>query len=175
MSEFEFDEVIIPDQVDTRGSDFDVIKPGKQPAQLIEYEIKLTQTGKMLILTWEIIEGPHEKRRIWDNCNYKNANAETERLARIHLAKIGLALGIAQFKSPEQALFKPLIIDVRIEKDKSGNYPDRNGVRNGGFSAYGSIARTAAERPAQTARSSPPASQDRGSSASGEKKKPWER
>lgn len=138
MSGFDLDEVIDPNEVDTSGTEFDVIRPGKHPAHLIEYEEEKTKTGGVQhVLTWEIVEGKYEKRRVWDRVNYKNGSDEARRLARVHYAKLATAIGEPQLRSLEQALFKPVMIDIAIDKDKSGQYPDKNVVRPGGISPYG--------------------------------------
>lgn len=143
----DLDAPINPDEVDTRGTDFDVLRPGKYPAQLIEaVEEKVSSGGTQHVLTWEIIEGPHEKRRVWDRVNYKNGNDEARRLASVHYAKLALAIGVPALASLRQAEFKPVLIDVTIDKG-NGEYKDKNVVRVGGISPYGP---TPAARPAQT-------------------------
>lgn len=149
MSGFDLDEVIDPNEVDTSGTDYDVIRNGKYPAHLIEYVEEPTKTGGVQhVLTWEIIEGPYEKRRVWDRVNYKNGSDEARRLARVHYAKLATAVGEPQLRSLEQALFKPVMIDVAIDKDKTGEFKDKNVVRVGGIAPYGGANARPAARPA---------------------------
>jgi len=137
------------DTIDTSAAD--LIPNGKVLAQAIEAEVKETKagSGKILNVTFEIMEGPNEKRRVWDSFNYQNANQTAEGIARRQLAKFTKAISLGPFRDAEQLLFKPVIIDVGVQKDKSGEYPDRNNIR--GYHAYAEHAppaRAETQRPA---------------------------
>ena len=129
MTEFKqaFDPNVIPE--DDRN--FDPIPAGTYRLQVIESKVEPTSTGsgELLTLTLEVIEGPFEKRRIWDRLNIVNQNPDAQRIAQRNLADLCLAIGISQLKDTEQLHFKPFSGRVTIQPDKSGQYGPQNRVR----------------------------------------------
>jgi hypothetical protein len=139
------------DTIDTSAAD--LIPNGKVLAQAIEAEVKDTKagTGKILNVTFEVAEGPHEKRRVWASFNFRNASEKAEGIGRRDLAKFTKAISLGPFSDAEHLLFKPVIIDIGVQKGE-GTYPDRNCVR--GYHAYAEHsppARTTTARPAAPA------------------------
>lgn len=132
-----FDPNEIPDD------DYDLIPPGHYLAQVIESEIAETKngTGQMATLTFEIMEGEFERRRVWERLNIINANPDAQRIAQQQLKRLCDATGAGVINDTEELHFKPLMIKVGIRKDKGGQYRDQNSIK-----AY---------RPAQSAAPAP--------------------
>lgn len=152
-----------PDEIPP-GTDFGTIPPGWYVAQIIDSEKKDASTGgKILVLTWEIIDGEFEKRRIWDNQNWEHAKADTMLMARQHVAKICKAVGIGPINNSTELHHKPCRIQLGIQKGNArlggGTYDDKNNVK--GFAPLtaaapaGKPATAPAARPAAAATAAP--------------------
>jgi len=108
----------------------DLIPAGEYIAQAIEAEVKETQSGgKILTFTFDILDGEQQGRRLWERYNYVNQNEMAQRIARREMGRFAKAINLGVFKDTNGFLFKPVLIDVVIRKDKRGNYPDQNGVK----------------------------------------------
>lgn len=127
----DLNETFDPSQVPEDDRNFDPIPAGDYDMQCIESEIKDTKdgNGQMLVLTHEIISGPHASRRIWDRLNIRNQNADAQRIAQRALADLCLAVGLGAIRDSEELHFKPFVGRVAIKTDKSGKYGPQNTVR----------------------------------------------
>jgi hypothetical protein len=104
----------------------EVLPPGKYLAHIIESEMLPTRAGdgQYLKLIFEILDGPHKGRKIWDQLNLVNRNEQTVEIARRMLSAICHAVGEVHVSDSEQLHFKPLIVTLKVEP--AG--PDKNGV-----------------------------------------------
>ena len=155
----------------------ELLPPGKYLAQIIESEMKDTQAGgKMLALTLEITDGPHARRRLWDNLNLVNNNPKAVEIAQRTLSAICHAIGKMQVNDSEELHFRPMLLSVEVEPDSRDKHlnPDdparryQNKVK-GYAKADGSVA-----APVQTAprpANNPPPAQARPAAAD----PPWRR
>lgn len=139
--------------------DREIVPADNYLAQIIESDLVDTKsgTGKMLKLTWEIVDGPLAKRRVWENLNIVNQNAQAQQIAERSLKRICEAVGYAGVLTDSEALhFKPCVISVTV-RPPSGDYGEQNEVK--GY------------KPASAGASGPVASAPPQTTAS----KPWER
>lgn len=122
LSQFNPDSVV---------DDRQMIEPGNYVAQIIESSLAQTKSGgTMLKLTWEIVDGPMAKRRVWENLNIVNANADAQAIAERSLKRICVAVGHAGLlNDSEQLHFKPCEITIAIQPAK-GEYGEQNIVKN---------------------------------------------
>jgi hypothetical protein len=133
--------------------DREILEAGNYTAQIIESSLAETKSGgQMLKLTWEIIDGPKAKRRVWDNLNIINSNPDAQAIAERSLKRICAAVGHTGVLSNSEALhFKPAEITVAIQPAK-GEYGEQNTVK--GYKAVGAAgpatAAPAAGAPAKT-------------------------
>jgi hypothetical protein len=99
-------------------NDFDLIPAGKYLAQICDSEVKETSSGsgKMLSLQWEIMEGPHERRRVFQSINYLNRSSAAQEIGQKQLGQITWALGIKRLRDTQELHFKPALITVKIGK-----------------------------------------------------------
>lgn len=128
----QLNETFDPNEVPEDDRNFDPIPAGDYDMQVIESEIRETKdrTGEYLKLTLEVISGPHANRRIWDNLNIRNSNADAQRIAQRALADLCLAVGhTGPLRDSEELHFKPFVGRVSIRQDKSGQYGPQNTVR----------------------------------------------
>lgn len=121
---------------DAVSDDREIIEPGNYTAQIIESSLAETKSGgQMLRLTWEIIDGPKAKRRVWENLNIINSNPDAQAIAERSLKRICAAVGHAGVLSNSESLhFIPCEITVAIQPAK-GEYGESNQVK--GYKAVG--------------------------------------
>lgn len=109
--------------------------PARTEAAAIIVSNRLQDTknnGKMLVLEFEIIEGPYSEpaRHIWQNVTLRNTtSAQAVEIGTAFLGEVCRAVGIkGTLKDADDLMQKPVRIVVSIEKDKTGQYGDRNGI-----------------------------------------------
>lgn len=106
---------------------FEVIPPGDYRAQIVQSEMRPTSagTGQYLWLELEIIDGASQGRRLWDQLNLVNPNAQAVEIAQKTLSAICHATGQLTVTDSEQLHMKPLIVAVKVQP--AG--PDKHGVQ----------------------------------------------
>jgi hypothetical protein len=131
----------------------DPLPAGKYRAQIIESELMPTRSGdgQYLKLVLEVLDGPHARRKLWDQLNLVNPNSQTMEIAQRTLSAICHAVGQMQVADSEQLHFKPMLVSVKYEP--AG--PDKHGVFQ---QARNKISGYAAERaaPGAPTSSAPP-------------------
>lgn len=144
-----------PDEVEA--DEFEPIPAGDYLAQIIDSEIAPTKagTGQMLKLTYEIMDGELENRRLWDRLNIVNPNADAQRIAHQQLKKLCDALGTGPIQDSEELHFKPVIIQVSVKQDKNGDFGPQNVIRKFTALAGEAEVKPASKAAAQKAPSKP--------------------
>jgi hypothetical protein len=110
---------------------FELLPPDEYVAEAIEGSIAPPKSGNgmQLTLTWKIIEGEHEGRRLWQNICFLHPKAGAQFHGQKMLNSIIAAAGAATpLKNVEPLLFVPVRRGIAIEVDKIGAYPDKNRV-----------------------------------------------
>ena len=148
-----------PGQVPEDERSFDPLPAGDYNCQIVESDVVATKSGgDMLKLTLEVIDGPYENRKVWDNLNIRNSNPDAQRIAHRALADLCAAVGVGAITDSDVLHFKPFVAQLKVETDKSGQYDPQNRVKKykprgaGGSSTAQS---TAASRPATQAQQRP--------------------
>lgn len=97
---------------------FDPLPNGNYEAIITAAELKAAKTGngEYLEVVFEIIEGIHTGRKIWNYLNIKNKSDIASKIARQQLASICKAIGLMNPQDTSELLDKPLVITVRIDK-----------------------------------------------------------
>ena len=115
--------------------EFDLLPAGKYIAHIIDSEVSMNSksTGQVLKLTFEVLEGEYANRKLWARLNITHENADAERIGRSQLSALCHAVGVMQLTDSTQLHDKPVLVTVKIRKDKTGQYPDSNDVS--GFAA----------------------------------------
>lgn len=97
-------------------SGYDVIT-GWVPAQVIESDVMETKNGGVgLKLTFEVIEGPHERRKVWGFINVQNPSPEAQRIGQSELRELCEAVGLGPITDSEVLHFKPLMLKCGPDK-----------------------------------------------------------
>ncbi|GGC63861.1 hypothetical protein GCM10011504_47590 [Siccirubricoccus deserti] len=99
---------------------FELLPPGKYAVQIVQSEMRPTKagTGQMLWLEMDVVEGPHQGRKIWDQLNLVNPNQQTVEIAQRTLSAICHAVGQLQVSDSEQLHLRPMLITLAVEPDK---------------------------------------------------------
>lgn len=108
---------------------FDAIPPGKYKAVISESEEKQTKKGdgSYLQLTFTVVDGEYENRKLWARLNLNNPNDQAVSIARSELSAICRSVGVRQIKDPSQLHDIPLLIRVSAKKDDAGEF--RNEIK----------------------------------------------
>ena len=130
--------------------EFSLIPAGKYQAVVVASDVKPTKagTGHYLELTFQIIEGEHNGRRLWARLNLENANETAVKIARGELSAICRAVGVLQPKDSSELHDRPLVISVKTRKRKDDGELE-NVIR--GYSK-----KETAAKPVQATTDSPP-------------------
>lgn len=125
--DFEFD----PNSVEP-GMDFTPIPAGDYVAQITESDVAPPKSGNglMLNLTWEIVEGEFDKRKIWQRINYKHTSAQAQLIGQQQLKAICDAIGLQGHLTDSEMLhFQPCRVRISIDH-KNKDYDPKNEVKS---------------------------------------------
>jgi hypothetical protein len=97
----------------------ELLPPGRYAAQIVNSEMRVTKAGngQYLWLEMDVIEGPHQGRKIWDQLNLVNPSQQTVEIAQRTLSAICHAVGQLQVSDSEQLHFRPLQVTLAVEID----------------------------------------------------------
>jgi len=109
---------------------FDVLPAGEYQAivENSDYVENKTGTGRILKLTYQIIDGPLKGRKIFENLNLENTCAQAQEISRKALNSLSLAVGISTvIKDSSELHNRPLKIDVTVKEDSQ--YGKQNRIK----------------------------------------------
>lgn len=107
----------------TKVDDSDVIPAGEYAMKIVESDIVPTKagTGKILVLTMEVMEGPMKGRRHWERLNIVNPNDTAQSIAHKQLKRICEAAGVpSPLLDSEDLHHKPFMATLDIKEDDFG-------------------------------------------------------
>jgi hypothetical protein len=114
------------------GNSWDLLPDGEYTAQIVEAAVVQPKSGDgfHIALTWKISEGEFESRQIWQRITFLHSSEQAQIIGRKSLKDLCAALGVTEHVEDVAVfLFKPARIRVGIERDKSGQYDDKNKVK----------------------------------------------
>lgn len=150
---------------------FDLIPAGLYKAICVEGNIEEKQhpdgTVREVVFKFQILEGAHANRFIWQRYSVSHPSAKAQEFARSMIGSFAHALSLDSVTSPHELLNKPLGIKVKIDGERTvggKTYSARNQV-NGycsieqvdGTVEKPQVAASASAPPASAATSAPPA------------------
>lgn len=108
---------------------FDAIPAGDYRACIVASEVKSTKDGKgrYVKLTFQILDGQFQNRKLWENLNLWNPSQEAVKIAQGTLSAIARAVNVLQVQDTSQLHNKPLTISVKVKADQNGNKENRIG------------------------------------------------
>ena len=120
-----------PSAVDYSADTLNPLPEGSYTARIIESSEGATKsgTGRMIELTWEVVDGPHAGRRFWHHVNYLNQNPTAQQIGQIMLGKIALACGYDTAIGSTDVLHDRKC-SVRLTVRRQDGFSDRNEVRD---------------------------------------------
>lgn len=116
-------------QVDPYEGNFDPIPPDWYVMAVVESEVKpnSAQTGSLLILTYQILDGAFKGRKMFENLNVQHPNSTAVEIAYKKLSSICRATGIINLQNSEQLHNVPFKAKVKIRPAK-GDYEASNEI-----------------------------------------------
>jgi hypothetical protein len=113
-----------------KGTDLEPVPPNWYLTQIIEVGGERAKTGSTYLRTvFEILNGDHKGRRIFQNITLQNNNQQAVEIGARLLKDVYEAIGhTGPTKSISIMLYKPVMARVGIKRDKDGVYDDKNCV-----------------------------------------------
>jgi hypothetical protein len=116
---------------------FPVIPAGDYEVVITNSEIKPTSKGdgKILKLTLQIVSGPEQNKKVFDQLNTQNPSEVAQKIGRAALSAICRAVNVLTPKDSAELHMKPLRAKIIVENDpqygmknKVKSYSPRNGA-----------------------------------------------
>ena len=103
----------------------DPIPAGWYKAVITESEEKPTkaQTGSYLQMTFEIVEGTHQGRKVFSRLNLNNPNTTAVEIAQRERSGICRAVGVLTPRSSQDLHDKPLSVKIKVTPARDGYEP----------------------------------------------------
>ena len=122
-----------PAEVENMGDGFKVLPPGIYTVIIVESEVADTKNsgGKLLNLTYQVVDGPYMGDSLTDRINIVNKSDVAQKIGLSQLKNICEAIGHAgQLKDSTQLHGKPLSVKIGIEsfKNKEGKELQSNRI-----------------------------------------------
>jgi hypothetical protein len=115
--------------VEPAGS-FAPLPEGEYLVKAEECELKTSKAdSKYLKFKFVVCQGEYEKRTIYHNINKWHTNEIARKIAEGELSAICHATGVMTPRDTAELLGIPLVVRVIIERDKNGQYPDKNVIK----------------------------------------------
>lgn len=108
---------------------FDIVPAGEYTTiiEASDYTPNKQGTGMILKLTYQIIDGEFKGRKIFENLNLQNENAQAAQISQRALNSICLAVGVQHVQDSAQLHGIPLILDVSVKEDAT--YGKQNRIK----------------------------------------------
>ncbi len=161
MAQLNFDASTVAPQASTTP-----VPAGTYLAQCVESDVQPLKSGNGtgLKLVFEILDGPHKGRRIWENLNIQHSNDDTQRIAQSQLSALCHAVNVIKLQDTAALHHKPVKIKVTV-READGKYQASNNIKGyeaatGSVPSFSAPATTAPadevpETPAPTTRKAP--------------------
>jgi hypothetical protein len=90
--------------------------------------------GEGLKLTFEVIDGQHKGRKVYENLNIRHTSEDTQRIAQSQLSALCHAVNVIKLMDTAALHFKPVRINVTV-REAVGQYKASNNIK--GYEAAG--------------------------------------
>lgn len=152
---------------------FEVVPAGEYVVIISEsdYVPNKKNTGMILKLTYDILDGPFKGQKIFENLNLQHENAQASVIAQKALNSICMAVGIQHVADTSQLHGIPLVLDISVRD--SDQYRKQNNIKKHLPYSHGKQAPSQGQTapPAQGGFQKPPAAPV---APGGKKPQPWE-
>jgi Protein of unknown function (DUF669) len=109
----------------------ELLPPGKYSAEIEDAHVTNTKNGagQMVSFRWRIVEGEYENRVLFDHVLIQHTSADAQKFGRQKFRDICFACGITGKVTDLDTLkYKKCRIGVGVQKDRDGQYADKNRV-----------------------------------------------
>ena len=124
-----FDNGFDPNSVEAPSTDLLPVDWYVAVATKVEPKDNQAKGAKWLDCEFEIVDGPHARRKVWTNITTSNQSETATQIGLSQLSAWCKALNVAILKDSSDLMNKPMLIHVKIEKGTNG-YSDKNKVVN---------------------------------------------
>jgi hypothetical protein len=131
MAQFNFDASQVAPQQSSGP-----LPAGVYLAHIVESDVQPLKSGngEGLKLTFEIIDGQHKGRKVYENLNIRHTNEDTQRIAQSQLSALCHAVNVIKLMDTAALHFKPVRINVTV-REAVGQYKASNNIK--GYEAAG--------------------------------------
>ena len=131
MAQFNFDASQIAPQASTGP-----LPAGVYLAHIVESDVQPLKSGngEGLKLTFEVIDGQHKGRKVYENLNIRHTSEDTQRIAQSQLSALCHAVNVIKLMDTAALHFKPVRINVTV-REAVGQYKASNNIK--GYEAAG--------------------------------------
>ena len=109
-------------------TEFEVLPVAWYPMEVEKAGMVMTTNndGQRIEIVFSVLGEQYANRKVWMNCNIVNKNPQAVAIAKKELAGLCLAVGLAGIDACDQLLGLRCQVKVKIETDKTGQYPPKN-------------------------------------------------
>ena len=131
MAQFNFDASQVAPQQSSGP-----LPAGVYLAHIVESDVQPLKSGngEGLKLTFEIIDGQHKGRKVYENLNIRHTSEDTQRIAQSQLSALCHAVNVIKLMDTATLHFKPVRINVTV-REAVGQYKASNNIK--GYEAAG--------------------------------------
>lgn len=131
MAQFNFDASQVAPQASTGP-----LPAGVYLAHIVESDVQPLKSGngEGLKLTFEVIDGQHKGRKVYENLNIRHTSEDTQRIAQSQLSALCHAVNVIKLMDTAALHFKPVRINVTV-REAVGQYKASNNIK--GYEAAG--------------------------------------
>lgn len=110
---------------------FDLLPVGEYECYVSQSDVRTTKNGngQYVWLELTISEGEYVGRKLFDRINWRNENPKAQEIGQRQLSGLAHAVGKLKISDTTDVHDIPLIAVVKIEKDKTGQYSDKNIIK----------------------------------------------
>jgi hypothetical protein len=131
MAQFNFDASQVAPQQSSGP-----LPAGVYLAHIVESDVQPLKSGngEGLKLTFEVIDGQHKGRKVYENLNIRHTSEDTQRIAQSQLSALCHAVNVIKLMDTAALHFKPVRINVTV-REAVGQYKASNNIK--GYEAVG--------------------------------------
>jgi hypothetical protein len=131
MAQFNFDASQVAPQQSSGP-----LPAGVYLAHIVESDVQPLKSGngEGLKLTFEVIDGQHKGRKVYENLNIRHTSEDTQRIAQSQLSALCHAVNVIKLMDTAALHFKPVRINVTV-REAVGQYKASNNIK--GYEAAG--------------------------------------
>ena len=129
----------------------EVLPPGLYTVEVTNVTDKANANGSGCEIELTVVDGAHERRKIWTTLYINHSNETTQRIAREQIVALGQAAGIKELTNTDELFGKVVRVRTKIREARNG-YPERADIAGYMAASGAAPAAAAAVKPAAAAK-----------------------